>query len=94
VYEKILLKTAVNLRGDYIPTYGFVQAERKSVVFNADAIASVNTVSGEQVAASIEIDRSTKEMDIASPVATEILQAAEAYFTGAQYLLRANVKKP
>lgn len=67
-----------------IPAYGFVQDERRSVAIGAGAIASVNQVTGEEKSSLIDAIGNTKET----------LEAANAYYKGAQYLLRANVKAP
>ena len=79
-------------KGQDLPTYGLVQAERKSVVFNAHTIASINTISGEELAADIKINGETTKIDTNAPQAQYMLESAKAYFKGAQYLLRANVK--
>jgi len=74
-----------------IPTYGLIHAERKSVVFNQDTIASVNHISHSKKASKI----SKNGMDEAIPSSdkSEIFyRYAEAYLLASQYLLRANVE--
>ena len=79
-------------KGKNLPTYGIVQSERKSVVFNQDTIASVNHISGTSHAASIDKTGLAQDLDPNSAAAQNMLHTADAYYRAAQYLLRANVE--
>ena len=77
--------------GKKLPAYGFVQDERKSVVFNGDYIASINHISNERSAAVIEQNTHASPIDIETDAAKTMLTYAQAYYTASQYLLPANV---
>jgi hypothetical protein len=71
-----------------LPTYGFSQEERASVMLNSTEIASVNHITGEIKSAFI--DEHGKAHYVAQK--SQLVEYAQAYHTAAQYLLRANVE--
>jgi hypothetical protein len=79
-------------KGRGLPAYGYIQDERKSVVFNGEMIASVNHLTGETRAAMINSDGKAEDLDPHQAGAQAFIAYAKAYYTAAQYLLKANVK--
>ena len=77
-------------KGKDLPAYGFVQDSRTSVAVNGKQIASINHITGKVLSADIDDQGVAHISDKANPLAT----AAKAYYLAAQYLLKANVKKP
>ena len=71
-----------------LPTYGFSQEERTSVMLNSTEIASVNHITGEIKSAFIDEHGKAHYMAQKSQFA----EYAQAYYKAAQYLLRANVE--
>jgi len=81
-------------KGQDLPTYGFAQGQRKSVMFNGKHITSVNHVSGTETTASIDPNNNTQTLPTTHADADAMLETTTAYYKAAQYLLRANVKQP
>lgn len=73
-----------------LPSYAFVPGKRESVMFNSKQIGSINHVTGETRSADID-EQGTAHFTEAS---NSMVDAANAYYTAAQYLLRANVRPP
>lgn len=73
-----------------LPSYAFVPGKRESVMFNSKQIGSINHVTGETRYANID-EQGTAHFTKAP---NSMVDAANAYYTAAQYLLRANVRPP
>ena len=72
-----------------MPTYGFSQEGRTSVMLNSTEIASVNHITGEIKSAFI--DEHGKAHYVAQE--SQLAEYAQAYYKAAQFLLRANVER-
>ncbi len=77
-------------KGKDLPGYGFVQDSRTSVAVNGKEIASVNHITGKVVSADID----EKGVAHISATPNAMVDAANAYYLAAQYLLKANAVKP
>ena len=73
-----------------LSSYAFVPGKRESVMFNSQHIGSINHVTGETRSADID-EQGTAHFTEAP---NSMVDAANAYYTAAQYLLRANVRPP
>jgi arylsulfatase A-like enzyme len=73
-----------------LPSYAFVPGKQESVMFNSKHIGSFNHVTGETRSANIDAQGTAHFTEIPN----SMVDAANAYYTAAQYLLRANVKPP
>ena len=71
-----------------LPAYVFIQDIRESVMFNGLKIGSINHITGETKFADIDEQGKAHYTDTPNGMA----DAANAYYTAAQYLLRANVR--
>ena len=81
-------------KGKDLPAYGFIQDERRSVVFNGKMIASVSHLTDQTRAATINSHGKAEDIDPQQADAHAFIAYAKAYYTVAQYLLQANVKPP
>ena len=73
-----------------LPSYAFVPGKRESVMFNSKHIGSFNHVTGETRSANVDAQGTAHFTETPN----SMVDAANAYYTAAQYLLRANVKPP